>query len=941
VDKKVSPVEIVKKKLEYVVAFAVAAFFILLSLTPAIEKIDYILYDALLAIKPEIPERPEILLLNIDDGAIEEVGAWPWSRDVMAEVLIRMREGGATTAVFDIEYLNPGQTGVNPDYVKTRLPEEYQGMRREITENLSLFAKAIADRSIPASAADEYGNELVAYVDPLMGDVYGSITSNIFRDNDKYFASALRFFGNAYLTVNSNELNKNEDAVEATAFALERFLRSDVVDPAGRIKRDNERTRKESQSIVVYGITPAIRPLLEGARGLGFPNVVVDSDGVRRRIELLAEYEGHYAPQLVLAPILDVLEPSKIVRKANRLVLVGARDPKNPSSPARRDISIPLDRKGRLLINWLKRPFDASGDSDAAANKRDRSFRQMGAYSLIFLDRVEASLIEKLGLFADLSVRDASGFLGYHDAALYLKSRYADLARWRAGLIAGERDDHESYFADRKIFFSEYGQFLDGGFDTELYETIERVRAATGTDKYDETLGFIRQLFEKSREDYAIYLSGWERASRELSGAFCVIGHTATGSTDLGINPFAKSYANVGTHANIYNTIMTGEYITPLPRWASWLVALAFCYLVALAFRKIGTLGWRLVGGLVATVLVFCVVALLFSVPRVYVELFVPLLSVFVSFLLISILRFIFSEQEKSFLRKAFTMYLSSDVVDEIVEDPSILRLGGQEKRITALFTDIKSFSSLSEKVSPERLVEILNRYLTVMSDIVLEQKGTIDKYIGDAIVSFFGAPLDLPDHATRACLAAVRMKEAERDLNAELYETGQIPMPILTRIGINTGAMVVGNMGTNNKMNYTIMGNDVNLAARLEGVNKQYGTWTLVSESTWNETGGLFLGRKLDRVRVVGIETPVQLYNLMGVRSEADDRSIELAERFNAAIDLYRARKFSDAAVAFAKCAELDPEDGASRAFLERVRGMTKAGVADGWTDVLTMTTK
>ena len=208
-------------------------------------------------------------------------------------------------------------------------------------------------------------------------------------------------------------------------------------------------------------------------------------------------------------------------------------------------------------------------------------------------------------------------------------------------------------------------------------------------------------------------------------------------------------------------------------------------------------------------------------------------MTVVVTFLLVSILKFIFSEQEKSFLRKAFTMYLSSDVVNQIVEDPSLLKLGGQEKQITALFTDIKSFSTLSEKVTPEHLVEILNKYLTVMSDIVLEQKGTIDKYIGDAIVSFFGAPIDLPDHASRACLAAVRMKQAEEKLNEEMMAANETPMPIYTRIGVNTGAMVVGNMGTNNKMNYTIMGNDVNLAARLEGVNKAYGTWILVSEST------------------------------------------------------------------------------------------------------------
>ena len=136
-------------------------------------------------------------------------------------------------------------------------------------------------------------------------------------------------------------------------------------------------------------------------------------------------------------------------------------------------------------------------------------------------------------------------------------------------------------------------------------------------------------------------------------------------------------------------------------------------------------------------------------------------------------------------------------------------------------------------------------------------------------------------------------------------------------------------------------MGNDVNLAARLEGVNKQYGTWILVSETTWNATDGMFLGRKLDRVRVVGIETPVQLYNIMGVRAEASGRQVALAEKFNAAIDAYRGRRFGDALLYFTKCVELDPEDDASRIFLDRVKGLIKNGIAPDWTDIVNMTSK
>ena len=228
------------------------------------------------------------------------------------------------------------------------------------------------------------------------------------------------------------------------------------------------------------------------------------------------------------------------------------------------------------------------------------------------------------------------------------------------------------------------------------------------------------------------------------------------------------------------------------------------------------------------------------------------------------------------------------------------------------------------------------------MSDLILQEKGTIDKYIGDAIVSFFGAPMDLPDHAYRACLAAIRMKQAEAELNKQLYDAGDIPMPIFTRIGINTGEMVVGNMGTEKKMNYTIMGNDVNLAARLEGVNKKYGTWILASESTWSETNDAFLGRRLDRVRVVGINTPVQLYNVMAVRSEAPAEMVQLVGIFENAIDFYRQREYQKALNLFNKCLEVSPDDEPSKMYVERMKMLlADAETAATHSDIVNMTSK
>ena len=187
------------------------------------------------------------------------------------------------------------------------------------------------------------------------------------------------------------------------------------------------------------------------------------------------------------------------------------------------------------------------------------------------------------------------------------------------------------------------------------------------------------------------------------------------------------------------------------------------------------------------------------------------------------------------------------------------------------------------------------------LSDIILQNNGTIDKYIGDSIVSFFGAPINIHDHAFKACCSAIRMKEAEYEFNKKHMIDGDIPRELFSRIGINTGRMLVGNMGTAGKLNYTVIGSEVNLASRLEGVNKVYHTWILVSESTWlaadsGENKGKIVARRMDKVRVVGINKPVQLYNIVGLRSEMSENELKSVDYFHQGLDRYLQRDFVNA---------------------------------------------
>jgi class 3 adenylate cyclase len=321
------------------------------------------------------------------------------------------------------------------------------------------------------------------------------------------------------------------------------------------------------------------------------------------------------------------------------------------------------------------------------------------------------------------------------------------------------------------------------------------------------------------------------------------------------------------------------------------------------------------VGGMVLIVLVLIAGSFVFyESGGLWVPMITFIAGVAAGFITVTLYNYATEGSQKRFIKSAFSQYLSPKVIEQIILDPSQLKLGGEKREMTAVFTDVRAFSTFSEALGdPAKLVELLNFYLTKMSDIILDNQGTIDKYVGDAIIGFFGAPIYMKNHASLACRSAIMMKKAELEINREALERelvtpkvmealaakGKIiglddPCPVYTRLGINTGDMVVGNMGTPNKMDYTIMGNAVNLAARLEGVNEQYNTsGILVSEYTREHLGDEFVIRPLSRVRVVGINTPLRLYELLDISAEAAPELIDMVKSWESAFGFYEKRDF------------------------------------------------
>ena len=910
------------------------------------KKLDYRLYDVMLGLKKQPKSNENILFVDIDDTSMNEIGQWPWSRDILGDALIRMKELGATKAVFDIEYLSDSKLGVNSKAVDEFSDAFTQG-EADISSTITDFSSALATGQFPLKDAVDLSDEMISdYIDPALQTMYGTVVDKMFRDNDAYFAQAAQFFGNTWLTIGTNDAGievSNEDI----DYLHKRFMLKNVVDKKNVILKENEKTALDDNH--VRKLAPAIHKIIDHAAGSGFTNVIVDSDGVRRRIELLSKFDDDYVAQLVFAPVLDLIKPESIERKGSRLILHNVT---MPGSSSKTTIKIPLDEDGRMYINWVHSGFA-------------QSFRHNPVKDLLGLDSIEDNIVHNLSCCVANRLRDKDGYvLPFVDNAQRLIDEYAQIKAAKQNLLdkckgfdaqgsavgGGISDDeYASYFEARNTFYADVKSFVEGGSVEQAVARFDELKAEESDQANLEDIQSGKELIQTAMtsigEDYRNYVDNFATLKTAYNGSFCIIGNAATGTTDLGATPFSRSYQNVGTHANVFNTIMQQDFITPISWLWGVLLAVAVILLVTLLTRN-KTSGRQSMYGVIYVFGPIVLLMLLMVSLGIYIPILAPSLIVILTYVSETLFHFITSEKDKNFLRRAFSTYLSKDVVNVIVKDPSKLSLGGVDKHITALFSDVRSFSSFSEMVSPTKLVSVLNVYLGRLSDSIMENHGTIDKYIGDEIVSFFGAPLDIPDHAYCACLAGIRMKQVEALYNKEHLASGDIPRELESRVGINTGNMVVGNMGTDLKMNYTIMGNDVNLASRLEGVNKIYHSWILASEQTWNEANsgeheGVLLARRFDRVRVVGINKPVQLYNIIGVKNEISEEQKQSVEIFHEALDTYLNRDFMKAGKLFLEANKCYPSDESSLVFASRCKAYNEQGVAKDWDGIINMTSK
>jgi adenylate cyclase len=411
---------------------------------------------------------------------------------------------------------------------------------------------------------------------------------------------------------------------------------------------------------------------------------------------------------------------------------------------------------------------------------------------------------------------------------------------------------------------------------------------------------------------------------------YVFFGFSAPGLMDLRPTPLSRVYPGVEIHATMLDNLLSDDFLRETPQTPVVLAVVflaLFSGLAVLYSRK----AWHSVVAFSGFLPVPVVAGMLAYRLGYWWPMVVQESAVVFSMVSALVINYATAGRQKAFIKQAFKYYLSPEVIERILEDPSRLQLGGERRELTIFFSDLHKFSSISERLDAHTLTSLLNDYLSDMTDIILEEGGTLDKYEGDAIIAFWNAPCEQPDHVLRGCRTALHCQQKLQQRQSEFLE--RAGSPLLMRIGINTGDVVVGNLGSRTRFDYTVLGDAANLASRLEGANKAFGTSIMVSEATWKQTAGQIPGREIGLLRVVGRKTPVRVFELLHNHAQSHESHLEV---FHQGINLCYAGRWAEALEIFERLAD----DPVATVYAEHCRSLLQDPTVS-WDGVWNLTQK
>jgi adenylate cyclase len=418
-----------------------------------------------------------------------------------------------------------------------------------------------------------------------------------------------------------------------------------------------------------------------------------------------------------------------------------------------------------------------------------------------------------------------------------------------------------------------------------------------------------------------------------------LVGTSLAGLFDLRNTPMLQAFPGVEIHANILKTLLDGNFVTRMTDGETFILMALIGVFIGILMSYLSPLYSIIFVIIFSAVYVFITSAIFFD-NNLWIEIVAPLLTIFVAFSTIYLYRYATEERNKRFIRSTFSHFVTKSVVDELLANPDKIKLGGEKKICTVMFSDVAGFTTISEKLTPEALVSLLNDYLTQMTNIIFKYDGMLDKYEGDAIMAVYGAPVSKGNDAYNACISALEMQSALARMRELWRKQGRDELH--ARIGLNTGPMVVGNMGSETRFDYTVMGDSVNLGARLEPACKQYGVNIMIGHETFQQAKEKIYARQLDLLRVKGKTEPVKVYELAGVVEQGISKDKErLLALFENGFKKYLEQKWEEALTLFNQALAIDPKDGPSKIYVKRCTLFSQNPPASDWDGVFVMTTK
>ena len=843
-----------------ILSLGIASLFLFLENKPFYQVLDLKLFDLQMNLRKPPAEDPRILFVEMDEETINNLGRWPWPRNVFAHIVDTLHSLGARQIIFDVTFSQPTQTIVD----KEAVGHIFQGK-----EQINSY---ITDEAGIIKGKDTISQKQALWTLGQIRDNFLTFTNtaeqklqNALIDNDKVLSSSFKnsnsFIGYSFEVISEEGDLQKDRAYLKTRKDIDNWINGHIESPFN----DLPSSLKQSP----YFSKDELQRIFRRARLRFFiqKDIEVSLNKVSKAL--------HIAPHKIESDFY--LVKYQLVEKKIRRALKNKPQSKFVDIIYQFEI---FDSETQEFFKevWtkVKKEFEAGTKFGKPLTEKQGFFKAKNMEAPIeqFIEVVAGGGFLNGIPHQDGVLRFVPLFIEYKDKIFPHIAIASILDLYKPQKISFDPGKYlilhkaniDGQLKDIRIPIDEQGTM----FINWAGRWQDTFRHVSGADIY--RLFFLRETFanEEKNTEKAVKLKEQLREKEitlkeKVKDSLCIIGLTAAGTHDFNPIPYESTYPMVGTHGNVLNSILTGQFITQAPHYVNLTILLALAVIIGLSLPFLSSLN-----GLFFTTIILAgtfFASLHWFNQGLWLNLASPCLLSLFSYLGITSYKFSTEEKSKREIKNAFSKYVSPEIIEEIIRDPSKLRLGGDRRELTVLFSDIRGFTNYSEKRNPEEVVSILNEYLDAMTKVIVEHKGTLDKYVGDEIMAVFGAPHSAPPeiNAQSAVICAIKMLERLKALHEKWNKEGLEPLDI--GIGINTGEMVVGNMGSELRMDYTVIGDAVNLGARVEALTRQFNVHLIITEATYKYVKDLIEARPLESVKVKGKEIPVMIHEVLGLK--------------------------------------------------------------------------